>query len=109
MQGEGPPLSTRAVELRGQRWHLTRVRTGGDHHRKRGTVAVFAASALHAAVLLALLVTPVRRRTPQVTSPVAPVDVSMAIDIDAPADDAVPPPAEEVASTATETGPIATA
>ena len=51
-------------------------RAKGDH-TKRGTAAVLAATALHALVVLALLVTPLSRRTPQGTTQDAPFEVSI--------------------------------
>lgn len=51
-------------------------RAKGDH-TKRGTTAVLAATALHALVVLALLVTPLRRRTPQGATQAAPFEVSI--------------------------------
>ena len=55
----------------------SRVRGAKGEHTKRGTTAVLAASALHALVVLTLLVTPLRRRTPQGVTQAAPLDVSL--------------------------------
>jgi hypothetical protein len=85
------------------------VRRGAADHRNRGTLAVFAASALHGLVLLALVLTPVRRRTPQVIPPVAPdspplslsIDIDVDSEVEAPAEDAPPHREGEVASAVT--------
>lgn len=86
-------------ELRTHRWHLTRVRRGQGDQSKRATTALFAASALHALVLVALLAAPLRRRTPQAPQ-VAPLEVSE-VAIEVAREEEKPSPSDDEVATRT--------
>lgn len=73
-----------------------RVRRAKADHARRGTTALVAASALHALVLLALILTPLRRRTPQDVAREAQNELSIELD----ADDVPPRADDEVAAAA---------